>query len=279
MKDEKQLYDYLLNLKNNKQYQLGLDVINENEHLIEKKYYDITRLKIEFLISLNKYMDALLLIKQEKNVPYIPLDFEKFLNDNYDNISRKLNDKKTVKFSYEDIENIDQLDEKSLLMILPRLSEFNLIRITNQLQNILDSDNISNYIKTLLIAALSDYKLDYNFKVIKDGVTIKFNPSTVFDIRNGENYLYIQSKINKIGLDEYNVINLISRLTIYYLLDIYPLIVDYTTCDLILTSAIYLVNQMLSIDVKWEKYDENITNDIDKVNKICKKINYLLETI
>ena len=60
----------LINLKElyeKKEYENGLNLIKENEDLIIKKYYEITKYKILFLMALNKNIDALLIIKNELN--------------------------------------------------------------------------------------------------------------------------------------------------------------------------------------------------------------------
>ena len=72
---------------------------------------------------------------------------------------------------------------------------------------------------------------------------------------------------------------LITRLVITYLLDIYPLLIDEEYCDEIIVSAIKLCNEMMGTDIKNANFDDFIDNRYQKIEKICKKINILLETI
>ena len=82
---------------------------------------------------------------------------------------------------------IDEVDEATLLSLLTQLKNFNLSNLKEKFQNIFSNQNITDLTKSLLIACLSDNKLDADFVVIKEEVLIKFNPSNVFDIRESEN--------------------------------------------------------------------------------------------
>ena len=79
--DENQLLLSIEELYKDNNYQECLKIIEENEDVIIKKYYEIIPFKINCLIKLNKLIDALLIIKEELNVPYIPSLFETFLKE------------------------------------------------------------------------------------------------------------------------------------------------------------------------------------------------------
>ena len=147
------------------------------------------------------------------------------------------------------------------------------------MQIVFDNPNISNLIKSLLIASLSDNGLNATFTVNKENTTIRFNPSKITDIRETDNYFYIREEIKKLHGIEINCMELITRLVITYLLDIYPLLIDEEYCDEIIVSAIKLCNEMMGTDIKNANFDDFIDNRYQKIEKICKKINILLETI
>ena len=244
-------------------------MIKENEDLIIKKYYEITKYKILFLMALNKNIDALLIIKNELDVPYVPKDFLSFLNEKQKEINIILSDKSTKTLSYEE----------TLITMLSRLKEFNLNNLVNNFQNIFNNDKISSLTKTLLIATLSDYKLDCNFTIKKNDLLIKFNPKTVKDIRENENYNYLEKKLINAASLTINEIDLVKRLYMTYLLDIYPLIVSEEYCDDIYTSVYILASNMLNIPLSNDFLVKNYIPRKENIDKIIERINILLESI
>ena len=277
--DENQLLLSIEELYKDNNYQECLKIIEENEDVIIKKYYEIIPFKINCLIKLNKLIDALLIIKEELNVPYIPPLFETFLKEKKKEIELVLKDKNKSSISYEDIEMIDEVDEATLLSLLTQLKNFNLSKLKEKFQNIFSNQNITNLTKSLLIACLSDNKLDADFVVIKEEVLIKFNPSNVFDIRESENLLYIQRKLNQIKDIEINTLEIINRLIMTYLLNIYPLQIEEEDCDNLLVACVMLASSMMNNYIKNADLEQIYLKNSTKINKLCEKINNLLESI
>lgn len=277
--NELELIEQLLKCKENNDFKEGLNLIEKYENLISKKYYEITKLKIEFLISLDKLIDASLIIKEELKVPYIPKDFHEFLNEKNRLINVLFSDKTQKHITFEDIENIDKVDSNTLLQFIPSLKEFNLNLITKQLQNIFDNNQISSLTKSLLIACLSDYKLNHQFSIVKEDTLIKFNPLTVFDIREGDNFKFIGNELKKFVDLEVNLLEIIGRLTMTYLLDLYPLVISESYCEDILTASLLLVSQMTGNDILDEKYELIYQTNTEKIDKIAEKMNILIESI
>ena len=277
--DENQLLLSIEELYKDNNYQECLRIIEENEDVIIKKYYEIIPFKINCLIKLNKLIDALLIIKEELNVPYIPPLFETFLKEKKKEIELVLKDKNKSSISYEDIEMIDEVDEATLLSLLTQLKNFNLSKLKEKFQNIFSNQNITNLTKSLLIACLSDNKLDADFVVIKEEVLIKFNPSNVFDIRESENLLYIQRKLNQIKDIEINTLEIINRLIMTYLLNIYPLQIEEEDCDNLLVACVMLASSMMNNYIKNADLEQIYLKNSTKINKLCEKINNLLESI
>lgn len=277
--DENQLLLSIEELYKDNNYQECLRIIEENEDVIIKKYYEIIPFKINCLIKLNKLIDALLIIKEELNVPYIPPLFETFLKEKKKEIELVLKDKNKSSISYEDIEMIDEVDEATLLSLLTQLKNFNLSNLKEKFQNIFSNQNITDLTKSLLIACLSDNKLDADFVVIKEEVLIKFNPSNVFDIRESENLLYIQRKLNQIKDIEINTLEIINRLIMTYLLNIYPLQIEEEDCDNLLVACVMLASSMMNNYIKNADLEQIYLKNSTKINKLCEKINNLLESI
>ena len=100
--DELELLKQLNVLKDNKEYSKIIDEIAENEDIVTKKYYDIATIKIDSLIHLEKYIDALLIIIDELKMPYIPKEFESFLTENkrYIDSLIKANNRRVITMFY-----------------------------------------------------------------------------------------------------------------------------------------------------------------------------------
>lgn len=276
---ESELVNRIIKLYNDKMYKQGYELIIENEDIIEKKYYEITEYKIRFLVALNKLIEASIIVKEELSLPYIPKDFESFLIQINKEINFTLNDKNTFSISEDDLENLDKLDNSTLLAILPLLKKYNLNEYVRQLQNIFLNTNIKDIVKTLLIACLSDSKLNADFYVIKNEVTVKFNPTTIFDIREGDNFIYIENKIKELTDLQINIQQILVKLTTTYLLNVYPLIISNHECDILLCASLLLSFSMMNLELKNDYFKEIYSKHSKEVQKMCEKLNILLETI
>lgn len=275
---ELELLEKLKQYAEKKWYSDGLKLIEENEDVVSKKYYQIMTYKISFLIETKNYLEANYLIKEEMSVPYIPVEFEEFLFESKRIVDFVLK-KNKPSYSSDDIEDIDKLDNQTLLSILPDLKKYNLVGYHNQLQNIFLNTQIADLTKSLLIACLSDIKLNENFYVIKEGVTIKFNPCEVFDIRVGDNFKYVEDNISKLIDVEINTLEIINKIATTYLLNIYPLVISEFECDLLIAATLILASKMTNCTAGSDKYDEIIQNHRSEVIKMCEKINILLQSI
>lgn len=275
---ELELLEKLKQYADKKWYSDGLKLIEENEDVVSKKYYQIMTYKISFLIETKNYLEANYLIKEEMSVPYIPVEFEEFLFESKRIVDFVLK-KNKPSYSSDDIEDIDKLDNQTLLSILPDLKKYNLVGYHNQLQNIFLNTQIADLTKSLLIACLSDIKLNENFYVIKEGVTIKFNPCEVFDIRVGDNFKYVEDNISKLIDVEINTLEIINKIATTYLLNIYPLVISEFECDLLIAATLILASKMTNCTAGSDKYDEIIQNHRSEVIKMCEKINILLQSI
>ena len=103
---------------------------------------------------------------------------------------------------------------------------------------------------------------------------------------DGENAKKILDLLSTQGLDmnkldklDINVSDILNRLIITYLLDIYPLVISEDSCDELLVACILLVNNMMSCNVKSEKMSEILAKRAQKVTKMTEKINILIESV
>lgn len=273
--NENELINQVNDLVSQKKYEEALELLTLNESLVYKKYYDVTKLKIEILIKLEKNIDALIIIQDELKVPYIPRDFEEFLLVSKRELNNRIKDKDRKSFSYDDISLLDKLDDAALVAIIPSINKFNLNGFEDVFQRILDNDIYTFFTKSLLIFALQDAKLNHEFKVIKDGLELRFNPSTMANYNDNFAYNYLNKKLSYVKDVPINILNQALQLAITYVFYVYPLLIDRQRADALACAsicyALRLVNDKLENKEFLEFYNTNklmVDTYIDKISKM-----------
>ncbi|NQX83259.1 MAG: hypothetical protein HRS50_00905 [Mycoplasmataceae bacterium] len=155
---------------------------------MENKYYIEIRNKIELFIIKNEYEKALKVINEELSMPYIPIEFEKFLLESLNNIP--INDKKSVfNLSLEKIlDLLIKLDKsnKDFSELIQHLSKFNLKNEKDELEYYFSkSENKRNraMIFELLIKEKVDMECEYG------------NPTKVEPVTESISYLADKEKL------------------------------------------------------------------------------------
>ena len=273
--NENELINQVNDLVSQNKYEEALELLTLNESLVYKKYYDVTKLKIEILIKLEKNIDALIIIQDELKVPYIPRDFEEFLLVSKRELNNRIKDKDRKSFSYDDISLLDKLDDVALVAIIPSINKFNLNGFEDVFQRILDNDIYTDFTKSLLIFALQDAKLNHEFKVIKDGLELRFNPSTMANYNDNFAYNYLSKKLSYVKDVPINILNQALQLAITYVFYVYPLLIDRQRADALACAsicyALRLVNDKLENKEFLEFYNTNklmVDTYIDKISKM-----------
>lgn len=259
----------LINEKKNKE---ALELLNSNISLIEKKYYDIIRLKIELELKLDKNIDALIDIKEELKVPYVPKDFEDFLYKSKKEVDYRLKDNERKSFDYEDIENIDKLDENALTSVISKLNKFNLKGYESVFQNIFDNKSYSDFVKSLLIFTLQDAKLNHEFVVIKDKQKLTFNPSLMENYNDNFAYNYLNKKLSYVKDVPINIANQALQLALTYVFFVYPLNIDKETSDLIACASLVYGMSLINEDLENGEYKEFYLKNKEVVDDFINKI-------
>ena len=119
--------------------------------VLQEKKFNVSN-KTVYKIEKKNYLEANYLIKEEMSVPYIPVEFEEFLFESKRIVDFVLK-KNKPSYSSDDIEDIDKLDNQTLLSILPDLKKYNLVGYHNQLQNIFlkQNDNVDLIFYSLIL--------------------------------------------------------------------------------------------------------------------------------
>lgn len=161
----------------------------------EKNYYD------EIIEEIKKINDtdpdqAVLLLKKELSMPYIPNEYLKEMKELESEYSANFDAKKVVLPSREELLSTllsGEINGKYSLA-LTNISQFNWVGFEDKIQEILNSNKVAKNGKTIFIETLITQKLNYDFVVGK----IIVNPSKLKSIFDSEycikNIMGIESK-------------------------------------------------------------------------------------
>ena len=153
---------------------------------MNKNYYDEVLDTLKELYEKKEYLKAQSIIEEELSMPYIPLDFEKELNNIAKDIKASVKSKDII------------LDDEMLEEYLGGDDYRQILAI-----NYLDSMNLRNYLplinkyligngnrecKCLLISSLIDQEINEEITVNKDGLEISFIPKYAEPIEMTDGY-------------------------------------------------------------------------------------------
>ena len=178
----------------------------------EKNYYQeiIQEIKKIREVDLDQ---AVLLLKKELSMPYIPSEHEREMKKLFKEYSISF-DKKKMTMNREELLEIlgAGVENGRQSLALTQISQFNWVGYEETIQRILISHTIANNAKTIFVESLIVQKLDYDFTI--DGKTI--NPSkmkSIFDSKYCiENIIAIEAKnIEDPIVDHVDEIILVSR--------------------------------------------------------------------
>ena len=145
-------------------------------------YYQDIIGKINHLITEQKWDQAMKLVKQELEMPYIPINFEITLQELHHNIvtNIRVNTKaKSAEWSLEEISQIllNPLDEDIHPVAFYYLKNHNVRLILPAIKTYLISKNFSNINKTQLLFLLNSQSINEEILVVKTHGIFKINPS------------------------------------------------------------------------------------------------------
>ena len=276
---EKELLFILSILEELSESKTILEYIHQYEGIFPKLYYELMKFKINAYMDLKQYDEAKRNILNELEVPYIPQDFEKFLKDCLKEINYYLNEDKFL-LKVKDLDNLDQMTSEQILMSLSQLKNFNLLPYLDKVQTLLIRQDIPNITKSLLLATLSDLKIDYEFALCKDGIHFLYNPIHAKDLRSYASFIYLHQILEervskKMDINDFALTKQIGEM---YLLSIYPK--DLNELDVWnLYYALFKVMQDIKkenfifsdeVEFYYQKNQHEVDNYIQKIHDLLK---------
>ncbi len=273
--DEETLLKKINDLINKNQFQEALDLLLSQEKIVKKKYYDFLKVKIFLFQKTNNLFEAKRLIINELELPYIPLDIEKYLRSSLSEINAIINFE-SAKINSLEVSELINASEEVIISNLENLKNINLRNYLLEIQFILNRKDLSNLLKSLILALLADQQIDYNFNFSKDDKYFIFNPSKSIDLRKMQSFIDLENMAkkyeNKLDVTQYDFLKKLLKM---FLLDIYPQIVEKEDYNYIICGIIQVLNNAYRYEII--PIDKSL--DTIKLNKIIKKLNNLINSI
>ncbi|UKS54180.1 hypothetical protein [Mycoplasma feriruminatoris] len=239
-------------------------------------YYDQTLKQIRQLIDDNNLDKALMIINQELEISYIPVDFEKELYKFLKEIKEKQNSNLNKTYSVLEIKKLlnsqNNLDQ---IIAIKNLVNINIRLIIDDIKNyLLNIDNVYEN-KALLLISLADQQIDFNLKVIKDkNTSYSINPISLNTNQIFNTYYQIEDDILQI-IDQKDIfLNQTCKQVLFsYFIYKFPYVNDIKNNDTII-AVIKLSYQLndLEFDLKSlnktiEFNQSNVINIISEIKK------------
>ncbi len=205
----------------------------------EKNYYE------EIIEEIKKINDsdpsqAVLLLKKELAMPYIPKPYLKQMERLFDEYSIEFDAKKISLTRDEILEIIVGEASGKQSLALTQISQFNWVGFEEKIQEILISPKVSNNGKTIFIESLITQNLNFDFAI--DGIII--NPSKLKSVFNSEFCIKNIIGIEEKNIDDHVIKRVAMESFLIYLSIIFPknLFIKYTNCvdDMILVAQALL---------------------------------------
>lgn len=273
--DEETLLKKINDLTNKNLFQEALDLLLSQEKIVKKKYYDFLKVKIFLFQKTNNLFEAKRLIINELELPYIPLDIEKYLRSSLSEINAIINFE-SAKINSLEVSELINASEEVIISNLENLKNINLRNYLLEIQFILNRKDLSNLLKSLILALLADQQIDYNFNFSKDDKYFIFNPSKSIDLRKMQSFIDLENMAkkyeNKLDVTQYDFLKKLLKM---FLLDIYPQIVEKEDYNYIICGIIQVLNNAYRYEII--PIDKSL--DTIKLNKIIKKLNNLINSI
>ncbi|MCR4634095.1 MAG: DUF3196 family protein [Erysipelotrichaceae bacterium] len=173
-------------------------------------YYEETLSKIDALITDGKKEEALRLIANELNMPYLPKDFEEELRKLLQELKRP--DDVQRSFSEEEILSFLDQDEKYQLLAVSHMDKMNLRNHTEAIGRFLADEERSVNAKALLIDSLIFQQIDHVFLYKTKDRKARFNPKDLKRADEGNCFLKAKKILEETYMKEPSKLKLAMQL-------------------------------------------------------------------
>ena len=232
--DDVSIYQKIVCLFGLKRYDDAYSLSKDALTSVEKNYYDILSLHIAILLELEKDDEAYDLLEEELEMPYIPSQYENYLNETYEMLYRKrLQNQKSYNVfdTYEDQEIkeilVQERDKNLILIILDQLQKRNIRMYLKELKYLLTISNYPNDLKAIILELLVEQGIMEEVKVVSNDKEFEVDLTTLTPLME---QVSIEEIINiiedKIDEKDVSIFNACQDLLIAYHASIYPMSIE-----------------------------------------------------
>lgn len=259
--DDESIYKRIVCLYGLKRFDEAFVVSSYALENTEKFYYDVLCLHISILLELEKDDVALKLIEEELEMPYIPYQYDNFLNETYNMLyKKKLQNSKSFNIydtcSDEEIKDIliKEREKDILLIALDQLHKRNIRLYLAELKYILKARDYKNEIKVIILELLAEQGIDNEVEMYTNGKTIEVSPTSLTPLMEqlaiDEILDIIEEKVTD---KDVSLFNICQDLLIAYLASVYPLEVEEDEYNTVACALYYAALTNLNIEKDLEE--------------------------
>lgn len=228
---------------------------------VEKNYYDVLCLHIAILLELDKDEEAYDLLEEELEMPYIPAQYENYLNETYEMLYRKKiqNQKQYNIFdTYKDDEIKDILiqerDRNLVLLVLDQLQKRNIRMYLKELKYLLTIEDYPNDLKAIILELFVEQGICEEVKVVSNSNLYDVDLSTLTPLMEQISIEEILKIIEeKIDDKDITIFNACQDLLIAYHASIYPMGIEEDEYGVVAASIYYAALTNYGIDKDLEE--------------------------
>ena len=254
--DDISLYHKLVCLFGLKRYDEAYHLSKDSLTSVEKNYYDILSLHIAILLELEKDDEAYDLLEEELEMPYIPSQYENYLNETYEMLYRKrLQNQKSYNvfdtYSDQEIKDIliQERDKNLILIILDQLQKRNIRLYLKELKYLLTLKNYSNDLKAIILELLVEQGIMEEVKLVSNDREFDVDLTTLTPLMEQVSIEDILKIIEeKIDEKDVSIFNACQDLLIAYHASIYPMSIEEDEYLLVAAGIYYAALTNFGID-------------------------------
>ena len=205
-------------------------------------YYDEILDEIKQLINNGQNDLAYSKILNELNMPYIPSDIEKKLQELYQEV--KFVNRKTKVFDDERIEEYLSHNDESTLLAIDRLAKLNVRNYLKSIKNFLINDP-NKYAAGLLIDILIEQNINEEIEFHKDGVVYNFIPSYLTSCKDNKSYSIAYDHLAKWLENNPSYLKMADQLLIQQMFLALPLCIETDEAIELAYSILYKVCELM----------------------------------
>ncbi len=282
--DELVRYQRLLCLVGLEQYEQALHEAVVAKDSATTTYYDVVGMYVEVLKELNDYEQAIDILIEELQMPYIPNQYADMYNAAYDHIlSLKFEQNQAIKRNTKEVFTEDQMEEilfgdnpDLMMMVIEQLESYNLRNVIYIIKSFLQDPTRNSVLKSILLEMCIDQEIEEDLLVIKNGYEIDINPSYLEKVLDHESSeMIIEMLGNAIADENPSLYEMCAEFLQFYLYHMYPIFIDEENYSLVAAGIHYYMAMLNGIEMDSYELCElyNIDeDDLEEQLQIMKEI-------